>query len=44
MKKLEVYVATAVIYWVITFLLSKGFQFTGRKLGFTAATGKAGGV
>lgn len=43
-KKLEVYVATAVIYWIITFLLSKGFQFTGRKLGFTAATGKAGGV
>ncbi len=32
-KKLEVYVATAIIYWAITFLVSKGFQFAGRKIG-----------
>lgn len=35
MKKLEIYIATAVIYWLITFLVSKGFQFAGRKIGIT---------
>ena len=32
-KKLEVYVATAIIYWLITFFVSYGFRFAGRKLG-----------
>ncbi len=32
-KKLEVYVATAIIYWLITFLVSYGFRLAGRKLG-----------
>jgi len=34
-KKLEVYIVTAAVYWLITFLVSRGFQLAGRKLGIT---------
>jgi len=34
-RKLEVYIVTAALYWLLTYLVSKGFQIAGKRFGIT---------